>query len=67
VIVGGETTEGEALEVLPVPPSVESTVALLFLTSAVEPVTFTDTWQEADEARRRRLFHTESQYHYRNE
>src|SRR5262249_19616356 len=46
LINGGATTVIEALAVFPVPPSVEVTVTLLFLTPAVVPVTFTDTEQE---------------------
>src|SRR5215471_2051742 len=36
----------EAFDVFPVPPSVELTVTLLFLTPVVVPVTFTETAQE---------------------
>jgi hypothetical protein len=50
-IVGGATTVTEEFEVLPVPPSVEVTVTLLFLTPAVEPVTFTLKLQEVLVAR----------------
>ena len=45
MITGGATTVIEALEVLPVPPSVEVTWTLLFFTPAVVPCTFTDTVQ----------------------
>src|SRR5205823_5186416 len=41
----------EALEVLPLPPSVEVTCTLLFFTPAVVPCTSTDTVQEALAAR----------------
>ncbi len=51
VMVGGPTTVIEALEVLPVPPSVEVTWTLLFFTPAVVPCTFTETVQEALPAR----------------
>jgi len=51
VIPAGATTVIEALDVLPVPPSVELTVTLLFLTPAVVPWMFTDTMQEALEAK----------------
>ena len=51
MITGGATTVIEALEVLPVPPSVEVTWTLLFFTPAVVPVTFTETVQEALAAR----------------
>ena len=37
----------EALEVFPVPPSVEVTWTLLFFTPAVVPCTLTETVQEA--------------------
>src|SRR5260221_480463 len=46
MITGGATTVMLALEVLPVPPSVEVTWTLLFFTPAVVPVTFTDKVQE---------------------
>ena len=46
-IVGGPTTVMEALDVLPVPPSVEVTWTLLFFTPAVVPVTLTETVQLA--------------------
>src|SRR6478736_6298987 len=46
-IVGGPTTVIEALDVLPVPPSVEVTWTLLFFTPAVVPVTLTETVQLA--------------------
>src|SRR5213080_783709 len=51
MITGGATTVIEALEVLPVPPSVEVTCTLLFFTPAVVPCTSTDTVQEALAAR----------------
>ena len=51
VMVGGPTTVIEALEVLPVPPSVEVTWTLLFFTPAVVPCTFTETVHEALPAR----------------
>src|SRR5713226_1778642 len=41
MITGGATTVMLALEVFPVPPSVEVTCTLLFFTPAVVPVTFT--------------------------
>src|SRR5712671_885880 len=41
MITGGATTVILALEVFPVPPSVEVTCTLLFFTPAVVPVTFT--------------------------
>lgn len=41
LIVGGAMTVTEALEVLPVPPSVEVTLTLLFFAPSVVPVTFT--------------------------
>jgi hypothetical protein len=44
---GGATTVSEALAVLPVPPLVEDTVAELFFTPAVVPVTFTENTQLA--------------------
>jgi len=44
-MVGGATTVTEALEVLPVPPSVEVTCTLLFFTPAVVPCTLTTTVQ----------------------
>jgi hypothetical protein len=47
MITGGATTVIEALEVLPVPPSVEVTWTLLFFTPAVAPVTFTETVHDA--------------------
>ena len=47
MMTGGATTVMEALEVLPVPPSVEVTWTLLFLTPAVVPVTLTETVQVA--------------------
>src|SRR5882724_622054 len=47
IITGGATTVMEALEVFPVPPSVEVTCTLLFLVPAVVPVTFTDNVHEA--------------------
>src|ERR1035437_3956560 len=43
VIVGGDATVSEALDVLPVPPLVDETVTLLFLMPDVVPVTFTVT------------------------
>lgn len=45
-ITGGSTTVILALEVFPVPPSVDKTWTLLFFTPAVVPVTFTDNVQE---------------------
>jgi hypothetical protein len=51
IITGALTTVIEALEVLPVPPSVEVTWTLLFFTPAVVPVTLTETVQEALAAR----------------
>jgi hypothetical protein len=47
LMVGGPTTVIEALEVFPVPPSVEVTWTLLFFAPAVVPWTFTDTVQLA--------------------
>src|SRR5205807_182301 len=49
-IVGGATTVMLALEVFPVPPSLEDTVTLLFNTPAVVPCTFTETAHDALEA-----------------
>ena len=46
LIVGADTTVTLALEVLPVPPSVELTWTLLFFTPAVVPCTFTETAHE---------------------
>src|SRR6266851_4002903 len=46
MITGGATTVTLALEVLPVPPSVEVTCTLLFFAPAVVPVTFTEKVQE---------------------
>jgi hypothetical protein len=46
-IVGGATTVRLALDVLPVPPLEEVTVALLFFTPGIVPVTFTENVQEA--------------------
>jgi hypothetical protein len=46
LITGAPTTVIEALEVLPVPPSVEVTWTLLFLTPAVVPVTLTENVQD---------------------
>jgi len=46
-IVGGATTVIEALDVFPVPPSVEVTCTLLFFTPAIVPCTFTVTVQLA--------------------
>ena len=51
IMTGGPTTVMLALEVLPVPPFVELTVTLLFLTPAVVPVTFRDIVHEAPGAR----------------
>jgi len=51
LMVGGATTVRLALEVLPVPPSVEVTCTLLFFTPAVVPCTSTETVQEALAAR----------------
>ncbi len=47
MITGGPVTVMEALDVLPVPPSVEVTVTELFFTPAVVPCTFTETVQLA--------------------
>src|SRR5215469_14220047 len=47
LIVGGANTVIDALAVLPVPPSLELTVTLLFFCPAVVPCTFTDTMQLA--------------------
>src|SRR5438445_755464 len=47
IITGGPTTVIEALDVFPVPPSVEVTWTLLFFTSAVVPCTLTETVQLA--------------------
>jgi len=47
IITGAPTTVMEALEVFPVPPSVEVTWTLLFFTPAVMPVTFTDNVHDA--------------------
>ena len=47
IMTGGATTVIEALEVLPVPPSVEVTWTLLFFTPAVVPCTLTETVQLA--------------------
>src|SRR5579862_6566591 len=44
--IGAEVTVILALDVLPVPPSVELTVTLLFLTPGVVPVTLTETAHE---------------------
>jgi hypothetical protein len=49
-MVGGPTTVMLALEVLPVPPSVDVTCTLLFFTPAVVPCTFTETVHEALDA-----------------
>jgi hypothetical protein len=46
-IVGEATTVIEALEVFPVPPSVEVAWMLLFFTPAVVPWTLTESVQEA--------------------
>src|SRR5258708_2561782 len=46
-MVGGEVTVIEALDVLPVPPSVEVTVTLLFFTPAEVLVISTETVHEA--------------------
>jgi len=51
LMVGGDRTVTEAFEVLPVPPSVELTVTLLFLVPAVVPCTFTETVHEALDAK----------------
>src|SRR6185312_3012579 len=51
VMVGGPTTLTLAFEVLPVPPLVELTVTLLFLTPPVVPCTFTETVQVAPGAK----------------
>ena len=50
MMTGGPTTVMLALEVLPVPPFVELTVTLLFLTPAVVPCTLTETVQLAPAA-----------------
>src|SRR6185369_9154641 len=47
MMIGGPTTVIEALDVLPVPPSVEVTWTLLFFTPAVVPWTLTETVQLA--------------------
>jgi hypothetical protein len=47
IITGGPVTVMEALEVLPVPLSVEVTVTELFFMPAVVPVTLTDTVHDA--------------------
>jgi hypothetical protein len=47
LITGAPTTVMLAFDVLPVPPSVEVTVTLLFLTPAVVPWTLTDTVHDA--------------------
>src|SRR5258708_29379522 len=47
MITGGATTVILALEVFPVPPSVEVTCTLLAFTPAVVPLTSTDTVHEA--------------------
>jgi hypothetical protein len=47
LITAGETTVTVALDVLPVPPSVEVTLTLLFFGPAVVPCTLSDTVQEA--------------------
>jgi len=47
LIVGGANTVMEAVAVLPVPPSVDVTVTVLFFCPAVVPCTFTDTVQLA--------------------
>jgi hypothetical protein len=51
MITGGAATVILAFEVFPVPPSVEVTCTLLFLTPAVVPCTFSETIQEALAAR----------------
>ena len=51
LMVGAATTVMVALEVLPVPPSVEVTCTLLLFTPAVVPVTLTVTVQDAPAAR----------------
>src|SRR6185437_8593586 len=51
VMVGGPPTLTLAFEVLPVPPFVELTVTLLFLTPPVVPCTFRETVQLAPGAR----------------
>src|ERR1700733_15873363 len=45
-IVGDATTVTDALEVLPVPASIDVTVTLLFFTPAAVPVTLRDMMQE---------------------
>jgi hypothetical protein len=47
IMTGAPTTVMEAFDVLPVPPSVEVTVTLLFFTPGVVPWTFTETVQLA--------------------
>jgi len=47
MMTGGATTVMDALDVLPVPPSVEVIATLLFFIPAVVPVTLTDTVQLA--------------------
>src|SRR5689334_20391007 len=46
MMTGGATTVIEALDVFPVPPSVDVTCTLLFFTPAVVPFTLTETLQE---------------------
>lgn len=47
IMTGGPTTVMDALDVFPVPPSVEVTWTLLFFTPAVVPWTLTETVQLA--------------------
>ena len=51
MMTGGARMVMLVFDVLPVPPSVEVTVTLLFFTPAVVPVTFTDTVHDALDAR----------------
>lgn len=51
IMTGAPTIVMLAFEVLPVPPSVEVTVTLLFFTPTAVPTTFTDTVQDALAAR----------------
>ena len=50
-IIAAAVTVTEALEVLPVPPSVDETCTLLFFTPAVVPITFTESVQDVLAAR----------------
>src|SRR5882672_8025563 len=51
MMTGGATTVTLALDVLPVPPSVEVTCTLLFFTPAVVPCTFREIVHDAAGAR----------------